>query len=421
MKIAIIGNSAAAISAIETFRRYDQKSKITVISREKHLPYSRVLLPYFLQGKIGREELFYRSSSFYERVKADALLGRSVESVDIARKRLHLDRGMKVSFDKLLIASGSSPVKPPIPGISYEDIEHLWTIEDAEKLDRCFRKKKRLLIIGGGAISLMLAWVAVQRNMEVTVVEQMPRVLPQLLGKRAARLLETEMRKAGIQIRTGTLIKRIQKSPRGHFTIFSQNQRAFCVDAIIVAAGVRPNIEFLDKNCIETDSGILVNDRMQTTLPDIYAAGDVAQGPTAGSYGRSVHALWTTAVEHGRIAGANMAGKEVSYQGSLNFSVSEFFGLTVASLGELSESSQAISREYIDSRKKKYLKVLFRKDVPVGAVMLGTSKAVSAFGVLRTYVLRKVAIPDAFFLGNLTNKPMWPIFPTTFNKAIPET
>jgi NAD(P)H-nitrite reductase large subunit len=150
MRIAVIGNSAAAVSGIEAFRKYDQKSSIILISRETHLPYSRVLLPYFLLGRIDRREVFSRSARFYDEMNVEPLLGRAVVEMDSPGKTLHLDDGRRISFDRLLISSGSSPVKPPIPGLDPPEIGHLWTLEDACRIDQQLGARKHLLIIGRG-------------------------------------------------------------------------------------------------------------------------------------------------------------------------------------------------------------------------------------------------------------------------------
>ena len=411
MKIAVIGNSAAAISAIETFRKYDQKSSIDLISKETHHPYSRVLLPYLLSGQIDHDGLFYRPAGFYGQMKVKALLGRSVVKIDTQDKEIYLDDDMKIPFDKLLISSGSSPVKPPIPGLDDEEIGFLWTIEDAIRMSQGIGEMKQILIIGGGNISLMLAWVAFQRKMKVTVVELLDRIMPQILDKKAAEVLECEIRKTGTRVLTGTVIEKIEKNPKGYYLVYPANQSAFRADLIIVAAGVRSNVEFVDEDRISIDKGILVNDKMQTSIPDIYAAGDVAQGPTAWGDPPSIHALWTTAVEHGKIAGANIAGEEVHYQGSLGSSVSEFFHMTVASIGKLNESSGVVGKEYFDSTRNLYIKLFLSKDIPVGGIMLGAPEDVSSFGILRSYILKKKAIPDLDILMTPAIKPLWTFFP----------
>jgi NAD(P)H-nitrite reductase large subunit len=422
MTIAVIGNSAAAISAIESFRKYDQKSTLILISREGHAPYSRVLLPYLLQDKIDDNEIFFRSARFYDEKNVKTFLGQSVVDMNISQKELYLDSGERIPFDKLLISSGSSPVKPPIPGLDDKDIGHLWTIEDAERIDLDFREKKHLLIVGGGFISLMLAWVALQRDMKVTVVELLTQIMPQVLDNKAAELLEIEIRKTGTDLLTGTAIEKIEKTQKGHYEIFPTNQNSFCVDMIAVAAGVKPNVGFVDTNRIKTDRGILVNERMQTNIPDIYAAGDVAQGPTAWGDPPTVHPLWTTAVEHGKIAGANMAGKDVCYQGSLGTNVSEFFHMTVASIGKLQKSSDVTEKEYFDSQRKFYTKLFLKENTPVGGIMLGSPEDVASFGILRSYILKKKAIPDLEAMMKQAFRPMWSsppqhlsIFPSKFD------
>lgn len=422
MTIAVIGNSAAAISAIESFRKYDQKSTIVLISREEHAPYSRVLLPYLLQDKIDYDEIFFRSAHFYDEMNVKTFLGQSVIDMDISQKELYLDSGEHIPFDRLLISSGSSPVKPQIPGLEDEDIGHLWTIEDAERINKHFREKKHLLIVGGGFISLMLAWVALQREMKVTVVELLTQIMPQVLDNKAAELLETEIRKTGTRLMTGTAIEKIERTQKGHYDVFPANQSSFCVDMIAVAVGVVPNVGFVDTNRIKTDKGILVNERMQTNIPDVYAAGDVAQGPTAWGDPPTVHPLWTTAVEHGKIAGANMAGKDVCYQGSLGTNVSEFFHMTVASIGKLQKSSDVTEKEYFDSQRKLYTKIFLKENTPVGGIMLGSPEDVASFGILGSYILKKKAIPNLETMMVQAFRPMWAssqqhvsIFPLKFD------
>lgn len=240
----------------------------------------------------------------------------------------------------------------------------------------------------------MLAWVAFQRKMKVTVIEVLTQVLPQILDKKAAELLEAEIRRTGTRVLTGTAIKKIEKHPKGHYLVYPANQRSFRADMIIVAAGVRPNAAFVDTDRIDTDMGILVNDKMQTSVSDIYAAGDVAQGPQAYGRQRCVHALWTTAVEHGKIAGANMAGKGMVYQGSLGCGVSEFFQMTVASIGVCQESPDVVGRESFDAKRRFYMKLFWRKDAPVGGLMLGSPEDVASFGILRAHMLKKKAMPN---------------------------
>jgi nitrite reductase (NADH) large subunit len=297
-------------------------------------------------------------------------------------------------------------MKPPILGLNGNDIGHLWTIGDAIRIEKEFREKKRLLIIGGGFISLMLAWVAHERGIEVTIIELMPHVMPQTLDQKAAEILETEIQKTGTRLLTGTVVESIQKRSEGTYNIYPANQPSFPVDMVIVAAGASPNLGFVDPDLIEVDRGIVVNDRMETSVPDIYAAGDVAQGPSAFGGPHIVQALWTTAVEHGQIAGVNMAGEEVHYQGGLGNNVSEFFHVTVASIGLLEESADMTAREYVDSEKRTCLKLFFDGNVPVGGMMLGSPEDVSSFGVLKSYILRRRDLPDMKTLLASTIRPV---------------
>jgi len=393
MRVVIIGGGAAAVSAIEAFRKHDRTSAILLVSSEKHPPYSRVLLPYLVLGRTDIQGLFYRSTRFYDRFNVRTLLGRSVVGTDLSQKRLYLDTGETIPFDRLLIASGSSPVKPTVRGLDSEEIGHFWTMEDALRVGRCFKGNRRLMIMGGGFISLMLAWVAVQRNLEVTITEIMDHVMPQSLDRTGAEMVETAMRREGVRVLTGTAVQRVEKRSRGQYRVYPADRRPFDVDMVVVAAGVRPNIAFLEIDSVRTDRGILVSDTMETSVPGIYAAGDVAQGPSVLGDRWATHALWTTAVEHGTIAGSNMAGREVHYRGSLSGNVSEFFHLTVASMGMVRKSPEIDEQAYLDREGGVYVKLLLHRRVPVGGVLIGRAEDVASFGILRSCILRKREIP----------------------------
>ncbi len=389
MQIVIIGNSAAGLSALEALREFDQDSNVTIISKESIWPYSRVLLPYYLRGKTPYANLFIRDKNYFKEHDAVCIKERVIK-VDSESRQIILEGGRRLEYDRLLIASGSSPVKPPIPGLEREGIYHMWTRDDAEALMPYYEKGGKVVVIGAGFISLQAAWAALYRGLEVCIVELLPRIMPRVIDDHCAQLLTDQMEELGVEIRVDTITEKIERSADGTFILHLKGGETITADFIIVGAGVRPNIDFLKDTDIEIDRGILVNNRMETNLPGIYAAGDVAQVPSALRSETVVHALWPTAVKSGRIAGTNMAGEEAIYSGSLNMNVTQMFDTTVASMGDFIETDGM--ETWIDESlpKDQYFKILLRGGIPVGAVAAGGPDLIVTLGLLQPMIREKV-------------------------------
>ena len=393
MQLVIIGNGAAGLSALERFRQIDRVSSVTVISSEPGAAYSRVLLPYYLRRRIPYENLFIRRPEDYDRLGVKTRFGVSVSRVDTGARSLSLEDGRTVGFDRLLIASGSRPFMPPIEGLAGPNVHHLWTLHDTEQLDALFRPGRRALVLGSGFIALQAAWAARQRGLAVTVCELLPRIMPTVLDDRAAALLRHRVEEHGVEVRVDVRTRSVDRSKSGVLTVLADAHPPLEVDLIIVGAGVRGNTEFLEGSPVRVDRGILVDEYMQTSEPGIYAAGDVARGPTAFGETHQTHALWPTAVEHGRIAGANLAGKRLPYPGSLNMNVTEMFGITVASMGTFVEQEGLVSH-IRESGRPAYLKILLRGGIPVGAVALGDAGDAVTLGRLRPWIRNRREMPD---------------------------
>ncbi len=391
MQIVIIGNSAAGLSALEAFRKKDQSSRVTLVTREEERPYSRVLLPYYLRGKIPYENLFIRDKDYYTRMNARCITGKVVKLLP-EQQSILLENKSLLPYDKLLIATGSSPVKPPIPGLSGKGVYHLWNLADVQNLARCFKKGKSVVVLGSGFVSLQGAWAALSKGLMVSVVELMPRILPKVLDDHAAKLLEVRMKRSGVDLRVNTLTQKIERSQDGKLVLHFKDGTPLTSDVIIVGTGVQPNVDFTANTKISIDDGIVVDGQMQTNLPGIYAAGDVAQVPSTFGGDPVVHALWPTAIETGSIAGACMAGRKKIYNGSLNMNVTQIFNITVASMGDFMDHEGTES--WIDKSlpKDQYLKVLMKKGVPIGAVTAGSDKLISILGCLRPLIQEKVRI-----------------------------
>jgi NADPH-dependent 2,4-dienoyl-CoA reductase/sulfur reductase-like enzyme len=394
MQLVIIGNGAAGLSALSRFRALDKDSKITLISAEEATAYSRVLLPYYLRRKIPYENLFIRQPEDYEKLGVQTELGAPVSRVETGSRRLTLADERSIEYDKLLIATGSRPFLPPIEGLAGSKVLHLWTLRDTEQLDSLFEPGKRALVLGSGFIALQAAWAARQRNLQVTVYELLPRIMPTVLDATAAGLLLNKVEEHGVEVRVGVQTERVDRSKPGVLIVHAKNQPPLEVDLIIVGAGVRPNIEFLADSPVKTERGIPVDSYMQTNVPDIYAAGDVARGPTSFGETHQTHALWPTAVEHGTIAGENLAGHRIRYRGSLNMNVTEMFAVTVASMGKFVEGQGLSSHVVENPGSSRYLKIVLREGVPVGAVALGGADEARILGQLRPWIRNRRRLPE---------------------------
>jgi nitrite reductase (NADH) large subunit len=394
MHLVIVGNGAAGLSALSRFRAVDKDSKITLVSAEGVNAYSRVLLPYYLRRKIPRENLFIRQSEDYEKLGVQTELGVGVSRVEPEAHRLILADDRSIDYDKLLIATGSRPFLPPIEGLAGSKVLHLWTLHDTERLDTLFEPGKRALVLGSGFIALQAAWAAQQRDLKVTVYELLPRIMPTVLDEAAAALLQKKVEEHGVEVRVGVQTERVDRSKPGVLIVHAKDQPPLEVDVIIVGAGVRPNIEFLADSPVRTDRGIPIDQYMQTNVPDICAAGDVARGPTSFGESHRTHALWPTAVEHGTIAGENLAGHRIPYRGSLNMNVTEMFAVTVASMGKFVEEQGLSSYLVENSGSSLYLKIVLREGVPVGGVILGGAEDAVILGRLRPWIRNRRPLPE---------------------------
>ncbi|SMD09501.1 Pyridine nucleotide-disulphide oxidoreductase [Desulfocicer vacuolatum DSM 3385] len=391
MQLVIIGNSAAGLSALEAFRKRDRTSPVTVITKESTIPYSRVLLPYYLRGKTTFKNLFIRSEDYYSQMGATCITDAVVKLLS-EKQTLILENSAPVSYDRLLIATGSSPVKPPIPGLEGKGIHHLWTLADVENLMPCFKKGKSVVVLGSGFVSLQGAWAALSRGLDVTVVELLSRIMPNALDDHGAQILTASMKQSGVDLRINTRTLKVEQTHDGKLKLYFNNGHDLVSDFIIVGTGVRPNIDFLEGTGIEVDNGVVVNHHMKTTLPHVYAAGDVAQVPSTFGGPCVIHALWPTALETGRIAGACMAGENISYEGSLNMNVTQMFGITVASMGKFMDVEGAETWTDKTLSHGQYLKILMKDGVPVGATCAGGSELVSTLGLLRPLIREKISI-----------------------------
>lgn len=322
MRHVIIGNSAAGISAAETIRRLDPGCSITIISGENFPAYSRCLLPDFIAGDIDADSLKIRSQDFYTGNHIETKLGEKAIAVDTQTKHVVLENGETVPYDKLLIATGSVTTFPPLEGMDLPGVFGLRTLGDADNILTAAKSARRAVVIGAGLVGLEAAYALYRRGLEVTVVEKAPQIVPQQFDATASEVLKKDMESEGIRLILGagirgivgpSLWERLFKR-KGKGVVLEDGRRLKC-ELVIVATGARPNIDMVKNTGIAINRGIVVNNLMQTSIPDIYAAGDVAETIEIVTGLQTVTPIWPNAVVQGKFAGYNMAGRERKYSG----------------------------------------------------------------------------------------------------------
>lgn len=398
MKHVVLGAGPAGVIAAETLRRTAPDSSVTLVCGEMEPPYSRMALPYLLAENIGENGTYLRHGErHYDSLGIELRQGRAA-SIAPDKGAVVLEDGGIVAYNRLLIATGSRPARPPVPGMDLDCVESCWTLEDARRIAAGTRSGSRVVLMGAGFIGCIVLEALAARGVELTVVEMEDRMLPRMMDDAGAAMIKRWCEAKGVTVLTGTAVKSVEKSADG--LRLDIGGGVVAADLVVCATGVRPNIEFLEGSGIKTDQGILVNDRLQTSLPGVYAAGDVAQGPDFSTGERMVHAIQPTASEHGRIAAANMAGIDTPYRGSLIMNVLNTLGLITASYG-LWQGVKGGDRAVVqDEEAFKYLRLEFDGDVLVGSLSLGLTQHV---GVLRGLIQTKA--PLGFWKDRLMRDP----------------
>lgn len=365
----IIGGGPAAINAVETIRDFDGgASLITLVCDEP--AYSRMVLPYWLANQIPEKQVYTADDAYFDNLKVTRHIGSRVTKINPTSKAVTLQDGKTLPFDNLLIATGSSAVIPPITGTDLPGVLPLWTLAHTEAVLKATQgmAKPEVLFVGAGFIGFIVLNAMYKRGWKLHVAEIAPRVLPRMLDADSATLVEAWLTAKGVGLHLGTTVQSIADAG-GRKRVTMTNGKTVDCDLVIIATGIRPNLDLVYESGIHTDEAILVNDRMQTNFPFIYAAGDVAQGPDLFGDKPAVHAIQPTAVDHGRIAGANMAGQAIRYPGSLLMNILDCCGLQCASYGRWGENAEAMTIRNPD--RSIYRKLLWTGDELTGAVFVG--------------------------------------------------
>lgn len=376
----IIGAGPAAVTAAEHLRKLDSACRITMLAAEGVPPYSRMALPYFLVGDIEPEGCYLRKrDGHFESQGIELIYGRA-SSLDTTSKQVTLLSGDTLDYDKLLIATGSTATRPPIEGIDLDKVYNCWSLSDAQHIIENTTEGSRVVLMGAGFIGCIILEALAARKVDLTVIEMEERMVSRMTNAPMGDMIKAWCENKGIRVMTSTRVTSLSESG-GALSVATAAGESLDADVVICATGVRANTHWLDSSGIQVDAGIVVDQCMATSAPDVYAAGDVAQGRDLSTGDYEIQAIQPTAVEHGKLAARNMVnGNRTPRGGTINMNVLDTVGLISTSFGLWMGVEDGETAEFSRPDRFEYLNLQFRGDVLVGASSLGMTQHV---GVMR--------------------------------------
>jgi len=385
MTYVIVGAGPAGVAAADTLREADASGDIVLVSGEPEPPYSRMAIPYYLEENIAEEGTYLRIDPNHYEDRNIRYLQARARSVDVEGGTLELEGADNLPFTKLLVATGASPIKPPVAGLDLPGVHHCWTLEDIRNIKELAAEGADVVLVGAGFIGCIILESLVKRGVNLTVVEAESRMVPRMMSDMGGTMIKKWCETKGVRVFTSTRVNAIEEADDG-LMVALDNGETVPAKLVVVAAGVRSNTDFLEGSGVELDNGIVVDDHLKSSVDTVYAAGDCARGPDFMG-GWDVHAVQPTSVEHGRIAALNMAGGDFAYQGSLSMNVLDTAGLISTSFGRWDGFEGGDMVEDADEDKFRYTRLVFDGDLLVGSLTLGRTDFV---GVLRGLIQARI-------------------------------
>ncbi|MDR1941219.1 MAG: FAD-dependent oxidoreductase [Endomicrobium sp.] len=380
MKYVIIGNSAAGVNAAEAIRKNDAKGTVTIISDEEFSAYGRPLISYYLEGKVKAENMFYRDDNFYKSRNINAVLNTKAEKIDVKNKTVSANTGKKYAYDKLLIATGSVPFIPQTQGLSnQENVFTFLTYKESRRLKETINKKSKVVIVGAGLIGLKAAEGLFGQVESITVLDLADRVMASVLDKSAGALIQNHIERNDIDFKLGVSVKEVIGQSKVSKIVLSDGSELLC-DILIMAVGVRPNVELAKGAGIKINRAIIVDEYLQTSQKDIYAAGDCVESWDCLSNVCKILALWPNASNQGETAGYNMsAGNKQKAPVAFAMNAISFFGLQLISAGII---GQADKDSIFDISSNKLRRLNIVDDKLIGYVLINDQQRAGIYTAL---------------------------------------
>lgn len=399
MQHVIIGAGPAGVIAAETLRKRQPDASVIIVGDEPEPPYSRMALPYYLTGDIAEAGTHLRKTEGYFHSANIEIRQDRVTGIDAGDQSLNLASGGTLSYDRALIATGSQPMAPPVPGVNLPGVSTCWTLADGRAIANSAKAGSNVVLMGAGFIGCIILESLVKRGVNLTVVEMENRMVPRMMNDAAGSMIKSWCESKGVSVHTSTKVSSIE-SAAGGLSVLLDNGQSVAADLVIQATGVKPNVGFLDGSGVELGFGVKVDTQLSSSNPNIFAAGDVAEGRDFSTGGYSVQAIQPTAADHGRIAALNMAGAGITHQGSVNMNVLDTIGLISCSFGLWDGADGGDSVTLEDAGRYRYINLQFQEDVIVGASTLGWTDHV---GVIRGLIQSRVRLGR--WAGLLRNDP----------------
>lgn len=366
------------MTAAETLRKADPAADITLVCGEAGVPYARMAIPYLLKGEITEDGTHLRrDEGHYARLGLHRVHARA-KAVDTARRAVELDDGRRLSYDRLLVATGSRPSREKIPGMDLPGVQACWTLDDARALLAKVRPGTRIVQMGAGFVGCIIMEGLLSRGVDLTILVRSGYMVRRMMSPTASGLIRRWCEARGVKILTRTQPEGLSLR-EGALQVDLGGGRTLPADLYLSAVGVDPNLGFLAGSGIEVGQGIRVDETLQSSVPGVYAAGDVAESVDCLTGLRQLNAIQPNAVEQGRIAALNMAGRPTRFRGSFVFNVLTTLGLASSSFGAWQGVPEGESAEILDEGRYRYLNLQFDGDRLAGAHCVGFSDHVGAF------------------------------------------
>ena len=361
MKYVLIGNSSAAVACVEGIRQRDREGDITMVTNEPYHTYSRPLISYLLAEKTDRERMKYRPDDFYKKNRCELIAGVSADHLEPKRKTVVLSDGRELPYDRLLVAAGSSPAVPPIKGLeAVENMTTFLSLDDALRLEKMLTPFSRVLIMGAGLIGLKCAEGIAGKAKSITVVDMADHILPSILDQEASIPVQRRMEEHGIEFVLSDAAQELQPD-----RAVLKSGRDIRFDILVMAVGVRPNVRLVQNAGGAVKRGIVTDSRGQTSIPDVYAAGDCTESRDITTGEEKVLALLPNAYLQGECAGINMAGGNQSYDKAIPMNSIGFFGLHLMTAGSCGGEA------YLEKNDGNYKKLFVRENRLAGYILIG--------------------------------------------------
>lgn len=370
MHHVIVGSGPAGVTAAETIRSLDTNAEITMIGGEGEAPYSRMAIPYLLHGDIEEKGTYLRQDPGHFDRLGITYRNERIAGIDASERKLWSTGGQPIAYDKLLLCTGASPIIPRIEGHDLAGVHTCWTLADAREIAKVVGPGMPVVLVGAGFIGCIVLEALHQTGCHLTVVEIAPRMVARMMDETAGGMLGRWCTKLGVSVRTNTKVERIWAASGvggSKLSVGLSSGEFIPAGLVVMAAGVRSNTVLLAGTGAKTNQGIVVDQFLQTTVPNIYAAGDCCEGIDFSTGKPDMLAIQPVAVEHGRLAGQNMAGQRTAHRGSLNMNVLDTMGLISSSFGLWQGAPGGETASIADEKNFKYIKLNFLGDKLVGA------------------------------------------------------